>query len=153
MSPRLRHNNTTEPRRGDRFRLRHEPQPSAQYICRRSAAFQFFLIATLGLTPQAKYLSPLRGSIRCSDFQRVAQSFRRIAVGHDARVVDLNINRANFAQHLPKSRTRIPSFDDPNGHISIQTHRMTVLAAERRNVMSLGRGPRRPRPASSRMAL
>ena len=99
------------------------------------------MIATLGLTPQAKYLSPLRGSIRRSRSQGLAQAFGCVAVGNNARVIDLNIDRANFAQHLPKSQSWIPSFDDSNGHISIQTHRITVRAAERRKVMSLGREP------------
>ena len=129
MSPRLRHNNTTEPRRGDRFRLRREAQPSAQNICRRSAAFQFFLIATLGLTPQAKYLSPLRGSIPASNPQRSFQGLGSVAIGHDSRVVDLNINRADLAQHLPKSRSWKLATDDGRGDFPIDADRVAVLAS------------------------
>ena len=54
--------NTQSPGGGDRFVLRRESKASAPYFCRRSAAFSFFLTLILGLTPQAMYLSPLRGS-------------------------------------------------------------------------------------------
>jgi len=42
--------------------LRRESKASAPYFCRRSAAFSFILALILGLTPQAIYISPLRGS-------------------------------------------------------------------------------------------
>ena len=42
--------------------LRRKPIASAPNFCRRSAAFSFILALFLGLTPQAMYLSPLRGS-------------------------------------------------------------------------------------------
>ena len=42
--------------------LRREPIASAPHFFRRSAAFLFFLALILGLTFQAMYLPPLRGS-------------------------------------------------------------------------------------------
>ena len=50
------------PEGGDRFVLWRGSQASPQYFCRRSAASSLFLARILGLTPQAMYLSPLRGS-------------------------------------------------------------------------------------------
>ena len=55
-------NRPQAPGGGDRFVLRREPIASAPHFCRRSAAFSFVLALILGLTPQAMYLSPLRGS-------------------------------------------------------------------------------------------
>jgi hypothetical protein len=50
------------PEGGDRSFLWRERQASTRYICRPSAAFSLFFIRILGPTPQAMYLSPLRGS-------------------------------------------------------------------------------------------
>jgi len=74
-------------------------------------------------------LSPLCGSIRGTDFQRVAQSFRRIAVGHDSRVIDLNIDRTNFAQYIPKSRSWKLATDDGRGDFPFDADRVAVLAS------------------------
>ena len=52
-----------KPRRGDRLVLRREPQRLATFSVAAPRLFNFFFIAYLGLTPQAKYMSPLRGSI------------------------------------------------------------------------------------------
>ena len=55
---------TTERRRRDRSRLRCEPQPLAANCLSPLRGLLFFRTVFLGLTPQAKHLSPLRGSER-----------------------------------------------------------------------------------------
>ena len=51
-----------EPCRGDRLPLRREPQRLQMMNLSPLRGFSlFFQILNLGLTPQAKYLTPLRG--------------------------------------------------------------------------------------------
>jgi hypothetical protein len=50
-----------KPRSGDRLRLQRELQPLTTNCLSPLRGLSFFSDLILGLTPQAKYVSPLRG--------------------------------------------------------------------------------------------
>ena len=63
VTPGFRAQIDVEPRRGDRLiMLRREPQRLALHFLSPLRGLLVFLAVFLGLTPQAKYLPPLRGS-------------------------------------------------------------------------------------------
>ena len=63
--PQVSAQNFPEPRRGDRFRPRREPRPLFESTASVAAPRLevLFVALILGLTPQAKHLSQLRGSV------------------------------------------------------------------------------------------